>query len=330
MKKRFTLAAGFILAFQASTVLASPDVDFPQYGQSYGGKVRAGPSMNDAQIGSLYEGMAIQILNGTGVIMNGYEWFRIQYGNGNIGYHWGGLFCSERYYPTIYTTCDRGLGDVSPPIDQQPRFGAPQVSTAPPSAPPPLPDPTPEPTSPMPVGVDGYSVSQVFHSAGSFSDAGGGNWEELNDQGRVSFRFVERGRNDTSVFLYDASRSVSIQLDLQSGQILYAEGDGPKRQIYTITNAIADVEPNQPQQPQEPSGNMVQYTCDEGIPLSVSYHNEGEGYAVFTIDGSPERRLEQVRSGSGTRYTDGIYSLHSKGNSAILESPTGSDRCSSF
>ena len=323
MKKHFTLAAGVFLAFHASAALASPDVDFPQNGQSYGGKVRAGPSMNDAQIGSLYEGMAIQILNGTGVFMNGYEWFRIQYGNGNIGYQWGGLICSERDYPGILTTCDRGLNDVSPPVHQQPQFDPPQT-------PQPAPSPTPEPTSPMPVGVDGYSVSQVFHSAGSFSDAGGGNWDELNGQGRVSFRFVERGRNESSVFLYDASRSVSIQLDLQTGQILYAEGDGPKRQLYTITNAIADAQPKEPQQPQDPGGNLVQYTCDEGIPLTVSYHNEGEGYAVVTIDGSPERRLEQVRSGSGARYTDGLYSLHSKGNSAILESPTGSDQCSTF
>lgn len=63
--------------------------------RSYGGKVRAGPGMEFDQIASLREGDAMTLLNNTGVAMNGYDWFFIRLPDGQEGYQWGGLLCSD-------------------------------------------------------------------------------------------------------------------------------------------------------------------------------------------------------------------------------------------
>lgn len=299
----------------STPVKASPDVDFPQPGYSYGGKVRGGPGINYRQVGSLYEGDAILILNGTGAMMNGYEWFQIRYRNGRTGYQWGGLMCSQNPYPTIFRVCNGPRLDAGQPNGGQPAQN---------------------PNS-YPAQVNGYNVSQVFHSRGSFSQAGGGLWEELNDQGRVTFRFQEQRRDEWSVYLFDASRNVSLQLDLHRRQVLYAQGKQPKSPLYAITNAISGGPSggnSQPRtggvypQPADPNSITVHYTCAEGLPLTVTYVNSGNGHVIFSIDGSPRTRLEQVVSGSGARYTNGTYTLYSKGNSASLESPSGFDQCS--
>lgn len=305
----------------SSPATASPDVDFPQPGYSYGGKVRGGPGINYRQVGSLREGDSILILNGTGAMMNGYEWFQIRYRNGRTGYQWGGLMCSQKPYPTIFRVCngprlDAGQPNYGQPNNGQSNYGQPAQNPY-----------------PAPVQVNGYNVSQVFHSGGSFSQAGGGQWEELNDQGRVTFRFQEQARDEWSVYLYDASRNVSLQLDLHRRQVLYGLGNAPKGPLYAITNAIADAGPSQPQtgggypQPADSNSITVHYTCAEGLPLTVTYVNSGNGHVIFSIDGSPQTRLEQVVSGSGSRYTNGTYTLYSKGNSASLESPSGLDQC---
>ncbi|WP_346892027.1 MliC family protein [uncultured Roseibium sp.] len=330
---RLFLLGLLVLSTPAS---ASPDVDFPQPGYSYGGKVRGGPGMNYRQVGSLREGDRILILNGTGAMMNGYEWFQIRYRNGRTGYQWGGLMCSQKPYPTIFRVCNGPSLAAGQPNNGQPNYGQPnngqpnygQSYNSQPNYGQPAQNPYP-----APVQVNGYNVSQVFHSRGSFSQAGGGQWEELNDQGRVTFRFQEQQRDEWSVYLYDASRNVSLQLDLHRRQILYGVGNAPKSPLYAITNAIADVAPAQPQtgggypQPADPNSLTVHYTCAEGLPLTVTYVNSGNGHVIFSIDGSPQTRLEQVVSGSGSRYTNGTYTLYSKGNSASLESPSGLDRC---
>ena len=290
-------------------------MDFPQPGYSYGGKVRSGPGMQYRQVGSLREGDGILILNGTGAMMNGYEWFQIRYRNGRTGYQWGGLMCSQSPYPTIFQVCN------GPSLNAgQPNNGQPNVSQ-PPFTPP---------------QVNGYSVAQVFHAGGSFSNAGGGQWEELNDRGQVTFRFQEQQRDEWSVYLYDASRNVSLQLDLHRRQIFYSDPNQGKRPLYGITNAIAGGPSGGTFQPRtggafpQPAGAnqvTVHYTCPEGIPLVVTYVNTGNGHVNVSIDGSPVFRLDQVVSGSGSQYTDGTYTLYSKGNAASFQSPSGMDQC---
>ncbi|WP_299814877.1 MliC family protein [uncultured Roseibium sp.] len=289
----FVVLAMFLLPVRP--ILASPDVDFPQEGQSYGGKVRSGPGMQYQQVGSLYENDRILILNATGVMMNGYEWFQIRYGNGRTGYQWGGLLCSQKPYQTIYQVCAPRQSASNRPVTN---------------------------SAPAQSQVNGYNASQVFHSGGSFSQAGGGQWEELNDQGRVAFRFQEQNRDEWSVYLFDASRNVSLQLDLHRKQVLYGIGNQGKTPLYAITNAIADVVP-------QANTNVihVQYTCPEGLPLDVTYYNEGDGYLLFGYDSPEKVRLDQVPSGSGALYSNGRYSIHSKGDSVAITTPGGTDVC---
>ncbi|MEX0955501.1 MAG: DUF4189 domain-containing protein [Rhizobiaceae bacterium] len=74
-------------------------------GQSLGGKVRSGPGMNFAQVGSLTEGARIRIHANAGVHFNGYDWFEIVAGNVR-GFQWGGIMCSEgRLVPGIFQQC---------------------------------------------------------------------------------------------------------------------------------------------------------------------------------------------------------------------------------
>lgn len=289
-------------------VHASPDVDFPQPGYSYGGKVRSGPGMNYRQIGSLHEGDEILILNGTGAMMDGYEWFEIRYRNGRIGYQWGGIMCSQNPYPTIFRVCDGPRLQTDAPVRSNPPV-------------------TSQPTAPA--GVNGFTVGAVLHSGGSFNNVGSGQWQETDAQGRVSFHFREVSRDEWSVYLFDASRNVSLQLDLHRGQVLYGVGAEPKRALYSITGSFAQA--GAPQtgsgQPQPANEITVRYTCAEGLPLTVTYVNSGNGHAIFSIDGSPGERLEQVVSGSGSQYTNGRFTLFTKGNSATLQHPSGTDNC---
>lgn len=297
-----------VVFLPASSVYASPDVDFPQNGQSYGGKVRSGPGMQYGQTGSLREGDRILILSGTGVMMNGYEWFQVRYRNGRTGYHWGGLFCSERPYPGIYQVCP-----------QQPRVSNPPPQQ--PSSPP-----------PAPTGVNGQNAGIVRHSGGSFVNVGNRQWQEQDAYGNVTFRFQEFGRDEWSVYLHDSSRNVMLQLDLHRRMITYAQGTGPRSDLYQITEAF----PAGGQQPAtgghypQPAGQnalTVKYTCTEGIPLVVNYVNTGNGHLTFSMDGAPFQRLEQVVSGSGARYSDGPYTIHSKGSQVFITAPWGSDTC---
>lgn len=68
---------------------------FPIQAGSWGGKVRAGPGMEFAQVASLKEGDSVVLLSVTDVEMNGYLWFRIQYGGGREGFQWGGILCAK-------------------------------------------------------------------------------------------------------------------------------------------------------------------------------------------------------------------------------------------
>lgn len=76
----------------------------PMAGKSFGGAFRAGPSMESRQIGSLRKGHRITILQNVGDEMNGFDWIKIRF-NGQTGYQWGGVICSQAKVRGIYQTC---------------------------------------------------------------------------------------------------------------------------------------------------------------------------------------------------------------------------------
>ena len=62
-------------------------------------------------------------------------------------------------------------------------------------------------------------------------------WKEVNVKGETIFKFVESSRDDWSVYLSDASRKVSIQIDLWRSKICYSDPKTPRRDQYDLSSA---------------------------------------------------------------------------------------------
>lgn len=102
---------------ETATADASPEVNadkqaapaapaLPRSAQSWGGIVRAGPGTRFRRIGSLKKGDVVTLLEDTGVRLNGYTWFKIEFG-GRTGYQWGGILCAEdSALPGAYQVCE--------------------------------------------------------------------------------------------------------------------------------------------------------------------------------------------------------------------------------
>jgi len=75
---------------------------------SMGGKVRSGPGVHFEQIGSLQNGDPVQLLEKTMERAKGFNWYRISYRGGKIGYQWGGVLCSYgNQIDDIHIFCQR-------------------------------------------------------------------------------------------------------------------------------------------------------------------------------------------------------------------------------
>lgn len=91
--------------------------------------------------------------------------------------------------------------------------------------------------------LSGWLVSNVVFkengaNIGEYNQSSGKTWQELSLPSRkVAFSFQEQARDDWSAYLYDASRDVNIQLDLHTRKVMYSEGNGSRRPLYTITKA---------------------------------------------------------------------------------------------
>jgi membrane-bound inhibitor of C-type lysozyme len=182
------------------TAAAAPKGEFKA--GSWGGVVRSGPGMDFARVTSLPEGEPITVVANTGVVMNGYPWFKIRYRGKTTGFHWGGIMCA---------------------------IGAPVTGL--------------------------YEICPKTASA---------------------------------------TKAAGKPQPAAAGDVI-----GP-----------------------------VDYNCDEGIPLRVTYDNRGAtSIATVIHDNSLTVRLPQVVSGSGTRYSDGRYTLQGKGKSAIFSWGDGQHSC---
>lgn len=89
-----------LFACTAATLLSLPlahaqSSTFPVEAGSWGGKVRTGPGSSFKQVAGLKEGDTVTIVENTGVQMNGFPWFKIEFGDGQSGYKWGGVLCSR-------------------------------------------------------------------------------------------------------------------------------------------------------------------------------------------------------------------------------------------
>ncbi len=86
-------------------------------------------------------------------------------------------------------------------------------------------------------GTNGRNVRQATHDLGSFVQLGDGSWEERDINGRPSYFFIERARDDWSVYIYDRSRDTELQIDIHRRMIAGAAGRAPRQDLYRITDA---------------------------------------------------------------------------------------------
>ncbi|MEO1702399.1 MAG: SH3 domain-containing protein [Pseudomonadota bacterium] len=64
-------------------------------GQSRGGRLRAGPGTDFAIAGAIETGTPVKILENVGNTFRGFDWFEIEYGDGQRAFTWGGILCSD-------------------------------------------------------------------------------------------------------------------------------------------------------------------------------------------------------------------------------------------
>jgi len=85
-------------------------------------------------------------------------------------------------------------------------------------------NPTPQ-NAAVSSGPDGYSVNFVSYGQGQFEKRGA-QWVESSG-GQDRFFFTELRRDQTSVYLYDASRGVDLKLNVAERQIFYSDVNQP-------------------------------------------------------------------------------------------------------
>lgn len=69
---------------------------------------------------------------------------------------------------------------------------------------------------------------------GSFRNLGNMVWVEEGANGEQRFTYSERQRDEWSVFLYDESQDVEIELDIYNGEVKYRQGEGQQTFLHSI------------------------------------------------------------------------------------------------
>ncbi|MCY0147577.1 MliC family protein [Hoeflea sp. G2-23] len=172
-------------------------------------------------------------------------------------------------------------------------------------------------------GVNGRNVIEISYPGGKIS-LNGKRWTERNANG--SYKFEETHRDDWSVYLLDRSRNVRLQIDLHRKLVLYAAGNDQMQPLYQIVGATPRAGGQAGKQ--KNSDRTYRFTCTEGIPLVVRIRNRGGTSTAFvSLDGAAEMRLDQIISGSGTRYSDGNLTVSMKVRNAFVEWGSTQDSC---
>ncbi|WP_373235694.1 VHL beta domain-containing protein [Cohaesibacter celericrescens] len=132
--------------------------------------------------------------------------------------------------------------------------------------------------------VNGHNVNTVSYPGGIFAQRSRRNWTETNGDG--TFHFKETGRDDWSVYLYDASRNTEIQLDLHRKQILFSARGKRKKPLYRISSSTAKAT-SRPRPVRNNScqtlGNQISRNSNR--PVTVKFVNRsGEFRSVMWID----------------------------------------------
>lgn len=88
-------------------------------------------------------------------------------------------------------------------------------------------------------GLRRADVGTGNQASGTYIQTGAKNWEEIDAAGATVFQFDEISRDQSSLYLHDASRDVSIQIDLSRKQVSWAKGQAAKSPLYDIVSVGA-------------------------------------------------------------------------------------------
>lgn len=170
-------------------------------------------------------------------------------------------------------------------------------------------------------------VRSVVYPKGEFRKVGPRRWMETGK--RAQFQFREVGDDGRMITLFDRSRNIFVYLNLRREMILWAPDGEEPRDLYPIIGVIKDAPKDEDDFGDEPDmPKVARYACEEGVPMDVRFENRGERSMAFvSIDGAPEIRLKQVPAASGAKYSNGEYTVWTKGRNAVLEINGDSDIC---
>ncbi|MEP1442199.1 MAG: hypothetical protein ABJK39_04250 [Hyphomicrobiales bacterium] len=90
--------------------------------------------------------------------------------------------------------------------------------------------------NPSAVHVFGSELSVVRFQQGEFRNIGNGRWHEISAAtNQTTFQFLAQSTTANHVTLFDSTRNVTLVLDINLGQILFAVGTPNFRPLYNIT-----------------------------------------------------------------------------------------------
>lgn len=149
----------------------------------------------------------------------------------------------------------------------------------------------------------GCTVTFVRHSSGEFNKTTG--WAEQGKAGRTIFRFEEMGRSASGIELYDASRGVSLTLDIENRVIWYKEAGSPRQKLYDILETNCERAAPQleaaPQRSDSPRPPEPKYFTTRPKPASTEC-----GSGKTRVDGNCIRRADvPAYCGPGYRMRHG-------------------------
>ncbi|MEO0546574.1 MAG: hypothetical protein AAF035_06470 [Pseudomonadota bacterium] len=166
-------------------------------------------------------------------------------------------------------------------------------------------------------------LQAVYLHDGSLEATGNGNWIGRSQNGTIVAHFVRVQLEANWLQLLNRQKGVYINIDLNSRTVSAIGSQGQNLGTHAVQSLAMKQKPTYGQGNNQGGGqigqaystSIVNYSCNEGIPLVVRYENIGnQSYAYVSHDSLPEIKMSSVRSGSGSQYVSGANSIHSKGN----------------
>ena len=153
---------------------------------------------------------------------------------------------------------------------------------------------------------------------------------EAGQQSPAPLRIAQAGNDDGAKSAFEAAKELGTVEAWYAFLSNYPKGfyaDLARAYVKKLSGADG---PSADGQASDKTERRVAFSCNEGIPLIVTFVDEGnDAYALYSHDSGPTIRLPVAVSGSGFRYSDGYHELRGKGGDIDLsEGGNVIDSCS--